>query len=291
MTQTKSHYSANPVTEPGANLGEGPTWDHRLGCLYWVDITAGTLHIHGSSTRTNTSHKVSDEMLGCLFLTTVPGVLILALESGFHRYNVNSKELTKIANAPTEGDTHRFNDGKCGPGGELWIGTMAQRGSGDGQFYRIDDAWNSLPIGEPMPVPNGVEWSLDGRTLYHCNTVNKRINTYEYDATKGHVTQTSGAIDLSHLDGAPDGIALDTQGHLWIAFWGGSCVRCIDPANGSVLSTIDLPVPCVTSVAFGGAQFDDLFITTASNGGSVGGALYHAKVDVPGRPENIFSLN
>jgi sugar lactone lactonase YvrE len=66
--------------------------------------------------------------------------------------------------------------------------------------------------------------------------------------------------------GMPDGMAIDQQGMLWIALWGGFAVQRWDPTTGNQLETIQLPAPNITSCAFGGPNLDYLFITSAKAG-------------------------
>jgi gluconolactonase len=66
------------------------------------------------------------------------------------------------------------------------------------------------------------------------------------------------------LQGVPDGMTIDTDGNLWIANFDGSVVVKYDPRTGTLLQTIKIPALQVTSVAFGGKNLDELYVTTAS---------------------------
>ena len=66
-------------------------------------------------------------------------------------------------------------------------------------------------------------------------------------------------------DGYPDGMTVDAEDCLWIAFWDGWCVRRYSPA-GDCLAKISLPVQKPTSCAFGGPGLDRLYVTSASIG-------------------------
>ena len=64
--------------------------------------------------------------------------------------------------------------------------------------------------------------------------------------------------------GKPDGNTMDATGMVWMANWGGACVSKWNPHTGQMLQKIDIPAYNVTSVAFGGENLEDLYITTAS---------------------------
>jgi sugar lactone lactonase YvrE len=61
-------------------------------------------------------------------------------------------------------------------------------------------------------------------------------------------------------------------------------VRC-KPA-GEIDARIEVPALAVTSVAFGGGERRDLYITTADDtqDPALGGSIHRARVDVPGLP-------
>jgi sugar lactone lactonase YvrE len=63
--------------------------------------------------------------------------------------------------------------------------------------------------------------------------------------------------------GSPDGMAIDEEGMLWIAHYGGSGVYRWNPQNGEFLEKIEVPAPHVTSCAFVGENLNKLMITTA----------------------------
>ena len=63
----------------------------------------------------------------------------------------------------------------------------------------------------------------------------------------------------------------------------------INPTNGVVDMTVHLPVSSPTSVTFGGAMLDELFITTR---GPDGGSVYRAKLPfgIHGLPEPEYQV-
>ena len=94
----------------------------------------------------------------------------------------------------------------------------------------------------------------------------------------------------------PDGLTLDAAGYIWVSLWGGGGVRRYAP-DGTLDSIIRLPTTYPTSCTFGGADFRDLYITTATirlsdservNQPQAGG-LFRCRPAVGGRPSHRFN--
>lgn len=113
-------------------------------------------------------------------------------------------------------------------------------------------------------VSNGLDWSHDGRTAYYVDTATQRIDVLDYDVASG-LTDRRPFVSIDPADGAPDGLTVDRAGGVWIALWGGSCVRRYT-AEGRLDLTVEVPVSQVTACTFGGPRLDRLFITTSRHG-------------------------
>jgi sugar lactone lactonase YvrE len=95
--------------------------------------------------------------------------------------------------------------------------------------------------------------------------------------------------EIEQDGGYPDGTAVDAEGCLWIAMWGGWGVRRYSP-SGEFLSRVRVPCANVTKVAFGGPDYRSVFVTTAWKGLSasqraeqpLAGDLFRFESDVPG---------
>jgi sugar lactone lactonase YvrE len=99
--------------------------------------------------------------------------------------------------------------------------------------------------------------------MYYIDTPTQKIDAFDYDISTGTISNRRTAVAMPEDFGAPDGMTIDADGNLWVAFWGKSCVRCIDPSSGRVRHSVRLPVSNVTACAFGGEKLDELYITTA----------------------------
>src|SRR4029079_12749731 len=98
-------------------------------------------------------------------------------------------------------------------------------------------------------------------TMYLIDSMTSTVLAAPYDADDGQVGELA---PLCRVDpGLPDGLAVDVDGSIWIAVWGGSDTRRFDDA-GRLTGIVPMPVTQPTSCAFG----DDgtLYITSARYG-------------------------
>ena len=79
-----------------------------------------------------------------------------------------------------------------------------------------------------------------------------------------------------------DGLVVDSQGGVWAAGWASATLRHYS-ADGACDRLIGLPYPHVVSLAFGGPDLHDLYISTGGNAENPGlGGVVKIRVDVPG---------
>ena len=78
-----------------------------------------------------------------------------------------------------------------------------------------------------VDISNGLDWSLDGKIMYYIDSLALKVEAFDYDATNGNIQNRRTVFDLpsNGVKGFPDGMTIDTQGHLWVACFGGSQVR------------------------------------------------------------------
>lgn len=113
-----------------------------------------------------------------------------------------------------------------------------------------------------MTLSNGIGWSPDGTAMYYIDSIRGCVDVFDIDK-EGALGHRRELIGLSGEPGAgPDGLTVDADGGIWIAWWGASRVVRVNP-RGTIEYTVHVPTPYVTSVAFGGPRLDQLFITTA----------------------------
>ncbi|MCI0392420.1 MAG: SMP-30/gluconolactonase/LRE family protein [Acidobacteria bacterium] len=245
-----------------ATLGEGPCWDARRQSLYWVDIEEHRLHIYDPAKREDRAIDVG-QPIGAAVMRKSGGVL-LALRQGFYAFDLDTETLEHLDDPETDLPENRFNDGKCDPAGRFWAGTMAvSEAPNRGSLYCLDTDLTVHKRVEAVSISNGLAWSLDERMMYYVDSPTRVVSAFDYDKASGEISNRRAAIQIPDGMGFPDGMTIDEEGMLWIAMWDGAMVGRWNPANGSLLSEIPLPVSRPTSCVFGGKNLDELYITSA----------------------------
>ncbi len=273
-----------PVAAPLSELGEGPCWDATSQALYWVDIPAGRVHCLDSAGE----HSSWD--VGMPVGAAVPrasGGLVVAAANGFYSLDPDTGAVDLLAAAPGQADT-RMNDGKCDRAGRFYAGTMAMDESpGQGSLYRLDPDHSVTEIYTGIGISNGIGWSPDDRLMYYIDSFDYRVDVLDYDPQTGRMGERRPFARLGSDDVVPDGMAVDSEGGVWVAVWGASVIQRYDPA-GELTSVVRLPAAHVTSCAFGGPELDQLYITTAAGPGGCAGALFTCPAGIAGLPAYRF---
>lgn len=247
-----------------ADLGEGPWWDEERSELLWVDIFAGDIHRFNPRTGRDRSINVGQPV--SMAAVREAGGLVCAVRDGIGFVDEDSGNFTLAIPVELERTGNRMNDGACDPAGRLWAGTMATDLSpGKGALYRIGTGLESTRILDGVSISNGLDWSPDGKTFYHIDSSTRRIDAYDFDFYSGGLSRGRTLAELPDAIATPDGMAVDTDGTLWVAMWDGGCIRRYSP-RGDLLEVVELPVSRPTSVAFGGTNMNKLYVTSARNG-------------------------
>jgi sugar lactone lactonase YvrE len=220
------------------------------------------------------------------------GRWIAGLASGLHRFDpaTGAFDLIAVVEDPALGN--RLNDGFADATGRLWFGSMDDaEQAASGALYRFD-ARGLRRMDDGYCITNGPATSPDGRTLYHTDTLKKLIYAFDVSAA-GELSNRRVFAAIEDGAGHPDGTAVDADGCVWIALFGGWGVRRYSP-GGQLLETVALPVANVTKIAFGGDDLRTAYATTARKGLSAAelaaqpraGDLFAFRVDTPGLPQH-----
>lgn len=247
-----------------AKLGEGAIWNHISKELYWIDIEGKKLHIYNPSSKQNSSIEMP-----CRIGTVVPSEdknkAIVALEDGIYVVNTKTKELSLLSDVESDMTENRFNDGKCDPNGNLWVGSMhLAQNKPNANLYKINEKGESDKMLDGITISNGIVWSKDKSTMYYIDTPKGTIRAFDYDKKTSEISNERVVVTVDPKDGFPDGMAIDDQDMLWVGMWNGNAVAKYNPKTGILEKKIKVPAHNVTSCAFGGDNFDELYITTAS---------------------------
>ena len=253
---------ARVILECGARLGEGALWDAHGECLWWVDITAGRVHRFDPQSGENRTCEVG-QMVGTVVVRKTGGLLV-AVEKGIATLDFETGQLDLIARPEADKPTNRFNDGKCDPAGRFWAGTMSKQfEQAAGCLYCFEASGRIRAPVSGVTCSNGIAWSHDNRTMYYIDTPTREVWAYDYDLATGEIAYRRTVVSVPPDLGSPDGMTIDAEGKLWVGHWGGWAVHRWDPETGGKLDSVEVPVECVTSCAFGGADLKTLYITTA----------------------------
>ena len=271
---------------PRSGLAEGPVWDADAGRLLWVDIVGRTIHRYDPGTGQGASHTVSD-MVGFAVIGT-DGRLVAGIGNGLYDLAFGEPCETLLAR-PSMHEQNRFNDGKCDPRGRLWAGTMHRDANRDrdpsGALYRWRQGVPEI-VEARVSLANGLGWSPSGDTMYFSDTHRGTVWSYDYDMAAG-VASNRRAFAVVPLDlGVPDGLAVDSAGHVFVAIWRGSRINVYSP-SGALETAVPVPVLNPTSCCFGGPELKTLFVTTMPSSNEEdprSGCLFACDVDQPGQP-------
>jgi sugar lactone lactonase YvrE len=243
-----------------AALGERPVWDDRTGSLVWVDIDGGSLHRFTPGAG-DTAVTVA-RSAGFVALRENGGV-VLGTEAGLVLGDATGTVLADPIVPPGMTADHIFNDGAVDGAGRLFAGTVTtDTAPGASALYRLDPDGSVHTVLSGVTESNGVAWSSDGRRMYYADSGGQDVTVFDYDLATGGVSNGRVLIHVEDEDCVPDGLIVDASDNLWIAIWGASCVRCHHP-DGRLLRQFDLPTEHITCPAFGGADFGDLYVTSA----------------------------
>jgi sugar lactone lactonase YvrE len=282
-----------PLWEVQATLGEGVLWDAARGMVWFVDIKGRRIHrcaADGSGQRSwDAPGQVS------FIVPAVDGGMICSLEDGLYRFIEANGEFLPLAKVEADVTGNRFNDGHVDANGHLWFGSMDDaEEQPSGALYRFDGA-RVQRMDDGYIITNGPAVSPDGATLYHTDTLDKHV--YAFDrAPDGSLSNKRLFVEIAD-GGYPDGMAVDAQGHVWVATFGGWRIDRFDAA-GRKVGEVRFPCANVTKLAFGGEDLCTVYATTARKGLSpealdaqpLAGALFTFRVETPGLPQHKLRI-
>jgi sugar lactone lactonase YvrE len=263
------NYDLSVVLNYPAVLGESPVWDERNGVLYWVDSLDNKAFRFDPKTGENRVYEVGQNIGS--FVLRENGNALIGLQDGLYSLDTSSGAMELMVDPEPELPGNRLNDAKADAKGRLWIGSMVTADSGWEGFdtdYRcnlhmVDTHFKSTVKDPEVRLSNGMAWTEDNKVFYYIDSPSQAVYAYDFDLEKGEISNRRIVIQIPKSFGICDGMDIDVDGNLWIAHWTGWCVGKWDPRTGALLGTIDLPVCRVASCAFGGPDFDELYIVTA----------------------------
>ena len=283
------------VVGVGNVIGEGPRWNAAEQRLYWVDfIENQNIHTWHPSSRELKTYRTEAPVTALGFRRA--GGLIVATGGKIAVCDLPAGSLRVLASVDDR-PSMRLTDGAVDAEGRFWVGSMhsQQQDQPHGSLYRFDPDGTVHTMDNGITVSNGLGWSPDQRTLYFIDTFRRAVYAYDYSRATGAIGNRRVFVRTREDDGYPDGMAVDAQGHVLVAFWGGWKVVRYDP-DGAREREIRFPVANPTACAFGGPDLDELYVTSAKlalppdqlAAQPMAGDLFRVRLGVRGQPEPWF---
>jgi len=267
------------VVQADAKLAEGPRWDAAGARLLWVDIEGCKLHVLESGE----DRAIAFDSMVCAAAPTTGGPVLVALADRLALVDLADESVCTLVRLP-HGPEVRSNDGACDAAGRFWIGTMAlDEAPGAGALYRYDGRLERVLNG--VTLSNGIGWTRDDTRMYYVDSPEQRVDVFDFELESGRISDRRPFVSIDDSDGIPDGLTVDDEGGVWVALWGGSCVRRYDE-RGRLDAVLEVPAEKVTSCCFGGDDGRSLFVTAAAPNGNV----YVTQPGVSGPPAHHFHV-
>ena len=276
-------------------LGEGILWNPGDGRVWWTDIEGQTLWSYDPVARETERFETPGRV--CCFAPCRSGGIVAAFAEGFAYYDVASGVRTDIAAFEPGNPNTRLNDGRTDRQGRLVAGGVDEKTDAPiSTAVRLDSDGTVTTLIEGVRCANGTCFSPDGRTMYFADTPTGEMVAYEYDPDSDRLGARRVIATFEDQPGMPDGSCIDAEGFVWNAQWGGHRVVRYAP-DGALDRVVELPVANPTCCAFGGADLDTMFITSAREDMSrrqleaepTAGSLYAIKPGVTGLADASFA--
>ena len=244
------------------HLGEGPTASGKNNeIITWVDIINGKVLTKNLENSTTSEYQVNEHV--GFALPRINGGEVLGINSGPVLRDKDGK-ITKLPQREKDLIKTRWNDAKVSPSGELFLGTLTYDLVPDqSALYKITkDGTEIKKVLDEITLANGLDWSVDGQTFYFIDSLKHCVYAFNYDGKNLSEKRIVIQFDSNTI---PDGMCVDSEDGLWIAFWDGSEVRRYDE-KFKLSEKITFPVKNTTSCCFAGKDLEQLIVTSAHDG-------------------------
>lgn len=260
-------FDFQPVNDVRCELGEGPVYDDERDVLWYCDIVGRTIHGAGLAEATHRSHTFDD--LVCSIGLCRSGRLVVALRDTVGLFDPDTGIFEALGRIEADDSRTRLNDGKVGPDGAFWVGTMDDSGRKPreriGALYRVDPSGRIDKKVDGLAVSNGLAFSADGAAMFHTDTGGPWIDRWRFDASTGAIDGRTRIAEPGDDIGRPDGGATDSDGSYWSAGISAARLNRFSP-EGDLIESHELPVGAPTMPCFGGPGLKRLFVTSLRAG-------------------------
>ena len=280
-------------------LGECCFWDPRDERLWWTDIE-GRLVYRWNADGTVSKFPLPDRA-GFILPRREPG-FVVGFAGWLALADQTLEKFDRLHDIETDWPQTRINDATVDPFGGIVFGTFDESPDQSARrpianVYRLSPDGSVGKLFGGIIVTNGLEFSLDGRTMYFADTGIGAIRRFHVGDEFSTLKEIEPLAGPEIAPGMPDGATIDSAGNYWNARVWGSCVISLD-RNGNLLQNIPMPVKGPTCVAFGGKDLKDIFVTSLRTRHSnaelakspLAGGLFKARAEIPGRVQPLCLL-
>lgn len=281
------------VWDSRCGVSESPVWDPKTRRLLFCDIGGKKINALSVDSGARDTWDLP-EVVGS-FGVCRSGRLVVALRHRAVLFDPRTRGLTDLTAALAEPPTNRLNDGKVGPDGAFWVGSMDENSPRQptGSLYRITADGRIEKRADGYAVSNGLAWSPDGRIMYHSDSTAAIIEAWDFDPASGGMSNHRILAKLTNEEGRPDGAAVDTEGNYWSAGPSAGCINCFSP-SGTLLKKLPFPVPGPTMPCFAEGH---MYVTSLREGKSKEvldafptlGGLFRAPAPAAGAAVGLFA--
>jgi sugar lactone lactonase YvrE len=252
------------LSERHCHLGEGCTYDPATDTAWWFDILERTLFQADLACGAVTSHALP--LMASVLAFIDDQRQLLATENGLYIRDIADGRLTLHTPLEADNAATRSNDGRTHACGALWIGTMGRRAEkGAGAIYRFHRG-ELVRLYAGVTIPNAICFSPDGATAYFTDSSEGILYRVAIDPENAQpIGNPATLYDHRGGVGGLDGAVVDSEGLIWNARWGGSCIDVYTP-EGERVRTLRVPATQPSCPAFVGEKFDSLLVTSAWQG-------------------------
>jgi sugar lactone lactonase YvrE len=256
------------VVAAGLGFPESPRW--RDGRLFVSDL--GTRSVYSIDIATGEVATVRERVPGApsgLAWDDQGRMLVVSMGRAAVYRDDGRERLTELASLAAFGGGWR-NDAVRHPAGWLYVGAIDD----PAELAMVDDDGNARVVAADLAAPNGMTITADGATLIVAESEAHRLTAF----TVGDGGQLDGRRTWAELPGTtPDGICLDADGAVWVAWVNHPEVRRV-AEGGEVLETV-VASQAAFACALGGADRRTLLLCTAPEASAEGRAAMAGRIE------------
>ena len=278
-------YQFQTLAASRCRVGESPVWDARRNRLFWCDIHPGRIYCH-SFDDNRLASWVLPKRVGSFGLTE-DDRLVVAMPSGISLYDIETEALQFLVDPEPDYSAgrpdDRLNDGKVGPDGAFWVGSIHKKARTAALHRVLADGSFETKVRE-LQTSNGLAFSADAKIMIHTDSGAQWIDRYSFDKATGAIAERTRIASPSVEQGRPDGGAMDVAGTYWSAGVSAGCLNRYD-MDGRLVDVVKVPMKRPTMPCFGGPDMRTLFVTSIFRPDDAGehcGNVMMTRVEVPG---------